>query len=223
MNQENQQPVVKPCPFCGEMPIVEVEPPESTDSSAYIECENPNCDCGVNTKLFAPVAAAVAAWNKRADQSAEVDRLWAELKEARERIDWLEGQREVAIQERDNAHAESRELLTETDKLRTENERLKQAIVAKDEALERAVEVANWIEENDRFVDMSDDIKAFESALRNDAGKDFVRRPTEDVLQKIVDQVCEALKVEADAEGDPVIVSLDQERALKIIKEGLGL
>lgn len=59
-----------------------------------------------------PEAASVLA-KHFPDQSDEI----ADL---RERNDWLEGQREIAITERNNAHKESRELLDEIERLRAE-------------------------------------------------------------------------------------------------------
>lgn len=50
----------------------------------------------------------------------------ATIAEFEQRVDWLEGQREIAIQERDNAHNESRELLTERDGKDAEIARLRE-------------------------------------------------------------------------------------------------
>ena len=70
---------------------------EFTGQYEWAEDNTPLLDC-VESSFARALERELAAANSR-------------IKELEERNDWLEGQREIAIQERDNAHKESRELL----------------------------------------------------------------------------------------------------------------
>lgn len=51
------------------------------------------------------------------------------LKELEERVDWLEGQREIECRQKENALKESRELLDEVERLRAQVPRLREALM----------------------------------------------------------------------------------------------
>ena len=52
---------LKPCPFCGEMPIIHGE--ESGDY--YIECINVGCACLPTSCFYETKEQAIEAWNRR--------------------------------------------------------------------------------------------------------------------------------------------------------------
>ncbi len=54
---------LKPCPFCGEVPIPIGHGMSSGDSIFWVRCYG----CGASTTLFNSEEAAKKAWNRRAD------------------------------------------------------------------------------------------------------------------------------------------------------------
>lgn len=55
---------LKPCPFCGEVPIPIGHWMSSGDSIFWVRC----CGCGASTTLFNSEEAAKKAWNRRAEK-----------------------------------------------------------------------------------------------------------------------------------------------------------
>ena len=53
---------LKPCPFCGEVPIISY-----CDGEVLIRCENVHC-IYVSTEWCANEQQAIAAWNRRANE-----------------------------------------------------------------------------------------------------------------------------------------------------------
>lgn len=66
---------LKPCPFCGKMPMMQTDtrypPPEGEPRTAYeVVCKNFDCIIyGADTKYFLSAQKAKDAWNKRADNA----------------------------------------------------------------------------------------------------------------------------------------------------------
>ena len=67
---------LKPCPFCGEAPIVQRDVryprPRRTAKQAWeIICDNPECIIfDADTRYFLRCSDAIAAWNTRASEAS---------------------------------------------------------------------------------------------------------------------------------------------------------
>ena len=64
---------LKPCPFCGSA----TAPKVSSYCGFVVRCRAITGGCGAETGRFRDPSEAIAAWNKRADQSKELDALRA--------------------------------------------------------------------------------------------------------------------------------------------------
>ncbi len=59
---------LKPCPFCGAIPIEQTRLQPSTQRKVYIVlCDNFDCKIAPNTDYFFTQKGARNAWNRRAD------------------------------------------------------------------------------------------------------------------------------------------------------------
>lgn len=61
---------LKPCPFCGEIPVIEkrTEISERSEETVYqVVCDNEYCSIHPETYLFGDKKNAIKDWNRRAD------------------------------------------------------------------------------------------------------------------------------------------------------------
>jgi hypothetical protein len=57
---------IKPCPFCGAQPTIEISYEWSGGSSFYAACENPKCPMdGVHVEGMITKQEAIDVWNTR--------------------------------------------------------------------------------------------------------------------------------------------------------------
>jgi len=76
---------LKPCPFCGESPILSVMT-YGKEVRPCVSCENLRCSVSPCTEGFEMQAEAIAAWNKRASAAEEQV---AVLRAALESVRWF--------------------------------------------------------------------------------------------------------------------------------------
>lgn len=64
-------PTLKPCPYCGETPIIITTETVDRGILKAISCNNWACDIQPQTYLLSTLEEAVAAWNRRAGEEAK--------------------------------------------------------------------------------------------------------------------------------------------------------
>ena len=57
---------LKPCPFCGETPMLRLDDIKVMGTGHYVECMNEDCVVNVCTRRFDTQDEAIGAWNHRA-------------------------------------------------------------------------------------------------------------------------------------------------------------
>lgn len=62
---------LKPCPFCGGVPVDDFVYDECGEEAFFIYCGNEECEMSPQTLFYPTLQNAIDAWNRRADDEQD--------------------------------------------------------------------------------------------------------------------------------------------------------